>query len=1589
MNGAKVEVCAPPRGAVAMALANKERDGLPRWVSIEEVIPRDLGPERKNLHHVANHDMGWIQDPSACLPTNTTFTMYDNTAINERNEANEEALCKAREHEERVKLFSRMVEGVDPWADDEVGRNVSESDDTEDEDTPKNSRRRKKNKKTSKGRSSSKRGGSTTSKQSASSNSRKNTYSKFKRKRKNAQNAATANDGRGVPGKQGEDVKIPGIRPFAPFVTQKMLERSNYYYQTPGFICKTKLVPNKPHHLVRKYFDEAFEARGLGKRAARELVPDWAIEPFDRHVRGWLWRGRNHHYVWYPHEIGKDEDLCDYSIYCTLVSRVAIIEELIANTKIPLWVRAHLIMIEDAMQMLILFMDKTKRYKDEDLILPAVFDRDDYTPYTGSGAERCGFVSPQLIEMWCMLSDSMQEARKLGKMPKYSSYAQAERGVTTYYDLFMPRYELIFHQGEIPDLSLFIPYIGLHGRSRKHSIPYKDRDMLEYIELLMKAIGQPMKLRFFHAIAAEKARRIPWVCDSLQRLIFAALGGYYWINTIPSDEPSTSYYVRRMLYNWFCFEPPTVEEFCSWIEHHKIPDATGTLGLRTHHKHSCLNCVKLGIFIVIDTNLPLRHVLEGMCEHAKMRNNVYSSMREARLTLDRSFYGVGNNWEQCQRTYDRNFLAMQRAALNSIVEATIKKQMCDARRKIKQTDPDGSNSGKKKRKPNVASDKMRIIANIVMPRQPISSKSRSDDDETIDRLIEECEAQYRAQNLEIYEETMMENELNMDQIELLSRIQAGRILKQKVPRDRRHKPEPRLLYVKKHYACTRGVVLRYILDFLYRSSSEYREGRLSQAPNYRALSDVLIQNDTWAARKRWETEYAHLGTFNTNDWSVDGVLHMLYTHQTLRNYAENAVDFSHSFSVLFWPDINGDTTVREALGLMRDRAADMILYLWGLLGIRNYDGKCHLYRPFDGNDEMVNAKKTAYRCFDLYAGMNPEWFVDSDHRNITWVLHGRSIVENGKLCICPHCSGEGVTVEGEYREFQKLIARNGYRDIVMGHVIVDSIEHLLQTSYTNNLQYMYRTGGMTFARCLVRSFEMALEDRKNDADLVKVSESITESERLLLAGIAAHTEPWRDISFMWMALPPLNCEWEALQSLASAKRVYESLTYPVDTRSVITSMMDAYKRTAWLLGTFAHERDIRTNTRVYSLPFHWTLRQIYTGHERFNIVEPGQHLPPVVGRLWYCPYHVTVNAGVVNLHAKNHTINGMCNVEPNKHSLSNVGAVSAMGPMQVALEAGGQNRVFCDPTTKRSKARARGHVHSARMMANQNGDGSAATEGDDVASSSSNSMDREHTMNDDSILGRAFGYSNTVECNGTIAGDADDNDDDDDDNFDDFDDDDDDDDGDLVSDGVLSKKSSKKRDKQRRYRKARLMKNDSLCNSSLTEINLIGKLLVLYDKMYALCVYCLTPVLLCRENYALGAIACGVCTAGLEELMPKKLSPYLRFRCYACNHNRLYEAHEVASYVVWDDTKPLTSPDRGWRRIFLCSTKNTHHNLNYIGKIPETLMLSTLSKYIHRHLIVVWRYENINGVMTQTSPYLVSNNKNQLRGSNLNRSNRR
>ena len=394
-------------------------------------------------------------------------------------------------------------------------------------------------------------------------------------------------------------------RKLRPLLTQEMIDADDAYEGSFFREHSFELAPNQPHEIVGMYFEKLVGRHGskVGVTRVEDVLPHWTICPFGECTQVTLYRGPDHPYTWYPHDL-RDEDASKYTVYCSLVSRIDFIEALLGMKKIPHEVRRHLVMIQDAMMYMTLFMDNERRYDDEMILRPATFDKYVFfgEPLTGEdfryeNDSRTEFVTPaKLYANYIALKRCVSEAEQhadlcVDRDDVHLAYGAKLCHVPTYYDVFRPSYELIFHYGELPDIASISQFLGIYTKINKNASPDWDEEFDRFVELCKKAGLESMKLRSMHDTFAKKTHASELVSDCQKRMMFATLGGYYPDFTGRFNEPSTSFYVRRMLYDWLSFRPPGVE-FCDWANGHHVTDATGRYQLTATHKKIVLFIVK-------------------------------------------------------------------------------------------------------------------------------------------------------------------------------------------------------------------------------------------------------------------------------------------------------------------------------------------------------------------------------------------------------------------------------------------------------------------------------------------------------------------------------------------------------------------------------------------------------------------------------------------------------------------------------------------------------------------------------------------------------------------------------------------------------------------------------------------------------------------------------------------------------------------------------------------------------------------------------------------------------------------------------------
>lgn len=112
------------------------------------------------------------------------------------------------------------------------------------------------------------------------------------------------------------------------------------------------------------------------------------------------------------------------------------------------------------------------------------------------------------------------------------------------YEYYTPRLGLVFHQGELPDLIMLMPYAGFFGKEQE--TPFTDRDSQVILAILTKCVYFGCKGRSAGYIMSEQFEACPLFFHCFVRMLMCTLlGGYDQCDFIPGLR------ARMMIYKWF------------------------------------------------------------------------------------------------------------------------------------------------------------------------------------------------------------------------------------------------------------------------------------------------------------------------------------------------------------------------------------------------------------------------------------------------------------------------------------------------------------------------------------------------------------------------------------------------------------------------------------------------------------------------------------------------------------------------------------------------------------------------------------------------------------------------------------------------------------------------------------------------------------------------------------------------------------------------------------------------------------------------------------------------------------------------------
>ena len=164
--------------------------------------------------------------------------------------------------------------------------------------------------------------------------------------------------------------------------------------------------------------------------------------------------------------------------------------------------------------------------------------------------------------------------------------------------------------------------------------------------------------------------------------------------------------------------------------------------------------------------------------------------------------------------------------------------------------------------------------------------------------------------------------------------------------------------------------------------------------------------------------------------------------------------------------------------------------------------------------------------------------------------------------------------------------------------------------------------------------------------------------------------------------------------------------------------------------------------------------------------------------------------------------------------------------------------------------------------------------------------------------------------------------------------------------------------KQRRSKMTRLQSLNNMCIHPNTHVQMIGNMLVTYNRRIILCPRCATPMVFNRAAFDGFGLNCGQCTLSRARAMPTRISDFMLFTCILCaKRTKYYRCHEIHCVSVVDDTNPRGAARRD---IYLCpthfATPELEHNI-------ESMTLGMLKKALACEVVFV-RYTSEDMALT-------------------------
>lgn len=415
----------------------------------------------------------------------------------------------------------------------------------------------------------------------------------------------------------------------------------------PYILKKLQPIANdeqwQPHCVLRRYWET---------HRCQPALPWWMQETFKRclHQRERtveLHCGLQHYYVWYPFELQHSSQYTAHRAYCLVVNRVHWIEHVLEqqrrHTTLPRYIIQCLVRVQDQHHFLQLFMCETHWYADAELQRPV-----ELFTVQNQSKQRAGEVQdPDLLGKWEALRQVREE---MLRSPQWdASQIPMDVHPTTILDMYMPSYDFVFHEGELPDLTLLLVLIGAFVAPNRADRPVQiTSEILPLMNLMWKALLMPMKLRDHTRASSEKTQDSHLTFECQLRMVMAFYGGYY-----THSRMITSFYTRHHLYRDLAYRQCSRKDFCNFLVGHYTHDATRQGVVPVKHKHLSLVFVKTYVFNMIRA-IPSMHDMMSAryVGHQMVIERTLEAVDRCLQTREDMWFGCGARWDRFERTYN-------------------------------------------------------------------------------------------------------------------------------------------------------------------------------------------------------------------------------------------------------------------------------------------------------------------------------------------------------------------------------------------------------------------------------------------------------------------------------------------------------------------------------------------------------------------------------------------------------------------------------------------------------------------------------------------------------------------------------------------------------------------------------------------------------------------------------------------------------------------------------------------------------------------------------------------------------------------------